>query len=139
MQIYFAGSIRGGRSDQGLYLSIIELLKTYGTVFTEHIGDKALSIRGEDGPSDQSIYARDMEWLMSADVVVAEVTQPSLGVGYELGRAEGVKPVLCLYREQEGKRLSAMVAGNKNLVVEQYRALEDLKEIFERFFNSIPA
>ena len=37
--IYFCGSIRGGRQDQALYAKIIDTLKTYGTVFTEHVGD----------------------------------------------------------------------------------------------------
>lgn len=37
-------------------------------------------------------------------MVVAEVTQPSLGVGYELGRAVALhKPVLCLFRPQSGR------------------------------------
>ena len=38
-------------------------------------------------------------------VIVAEVTQPSTGVGYELGRAVAMnKRILCLYRPQENKR-----------------------------------
>ena len=37
--------------------------------------------------------------------IVAEVTQPSLGVGYEIGRAVAMdKKILCLYRPQDGKR-----------------------------------
>lgn len=37
-------------------------------------------------------------------VVVAEVTQPSLGVGYELGRAVALgKQILCLFRPQSGR------------------------------------
>lgn len=37
-------------------------------------------------------------------VVVAEVTQPSLGVGYELGRAVDMKKkVLCLFRPSSGR------------------------------------
>ena len=37
-------------------------------------------------------------------VIVAEVTQPSLGVGYEIGRAFDMnKPILCIYRPQQGK------------------------------------
>ena len=39
-------------------------------------------------------------------VLVAEVTQPSLGVGYEIGRAFNMnKKILCLYRPQPGKRV----------------------------------
>ena len=41
----------------------------------------------------------------SVAVLVAEVTQPSLGVGYEIGRAVDMKKkVLCLFRPQSGRR-----------------------------------
>jgi 2'-deoxynucleoside 5'-phosphate N-hydrolase len=42
MKIYFAGSIRGGRDDWSLYLEIIERLKEYGEILTEHIGSSEL-------------------------------------------------------------------------------------------------
>ena len=39
-------------------------------------------------------------------MLVAEVTQPSLGVGYEIGRAvEMRKRILCLFRPESGKRM----------------------------------
>jgi len=136
MKIYFAGSIRGVRDDKELYLEIINLLGKYGKVLTEHIGDKTLSAMGEDGPTDKYIYDRDMVWLNEADIVVAEVTTPSLGVGYEIGKMEGKKPILCIYREQDGKRISAMIGGNKNVKLEIYRTVRDLEPIFESFFNN---
>lgn len=37
--IYFCGSIRGGRDDAALYRRIIDQLKEYGDVLTEHIAD----------------------------------------------------------------------------------------------------
>jgi len=137
MKIYFAGSIRGGRDDKELYLEIINLLGKYGKVLTEHIGNKTLSAMGEDGPTDEYIYDRDMAWLNEADVVVAEVTTPSLGIGYEIGKMEGKKPTLCLYREQDGKRISAIIGGNKNIKLEIYRTIRDLEPIFESFFNQL--
>lgn len=136
MKIYFAGSIRGGRDDKELYLEIINLLGKYGKVLTEHIGDKTLSAMGEDGPTDKYIYDRDMAWLNEADVVVAEVTTPSLGVGYEIGKMEGKKPILCLFREQDGKRISAMIAGNGNLQIKKYKNLKDVQKILSEFFGS---
>ena len=37
-------------------------------------------------------------------VLVAEVTQPSLGVGYEIGRAVALnKTIICLFRPDSGK------------------------------------
>ena len=38
IKIYFCGSIRGGRQDADLYARLIEHLKTYGPVLTEHVG-----------------------------------------------------------------------------------------------------
>lgn len=137
MKIYFAGSIRGGREDKELYLEIINLLGKYGKVLTEHIGDKTLSAMGEDGPTDEYIYDRDMTWLNEADVVVAEVTTPSLGVGYEIGKMEGRKPILCIYLAQDGKRISAMIGGNKNVRIEKYQAIKDLEPIFAQFFKKM--
>jgi nucleoside 2-deoxyribosyltransferase len=98
MKIYFAGSIRGGRDDAALYRQIILLLMEYGGVLTEHVGSAGLVRAGADDWSDEFIYARDMAWLAEADAVVAEVTIPSHGVGYEIARAEALgKPVLCLH------------------------------------------
>ncbi len=133
MNIYFAGSIRGGREDKELYLHIITLLHTYGTVLTEHVGDQSLSTSGEN-MSSSDIYTRDMAWLNQADVVVAEVTTPSLGVGYEIGKAEG-KPILCLFRPEKQVGLSAMIAGNKHCEVREYTDISDVQKILEEFFT----
>lgn len=46
----------------------------------------------------------DAPCLLGCPVLVAEVTQPSLGVGYEIGRAvEHQKRVLCLFRKDSGQ------------------------------------
>ena len=136
MKIYFAGSIRGGRDDAALYRQIIALLKEYGEVLTEHVGDAGLTRAGEDEPSDKAIYGQDMAWLAEADVVIAEVTIPSHGVGYEIAQAEALgKPVLCLHRRGTGRRLSAMLAGNPALRCETYDSVEELRPILKRFFQ----
>jgi nucleoside 2-deoxyribosyltransferase len=136
MKIYFSASVRGGRGDVEIYTEIIKLLKIYGEVITEYLGNKDLSDQGETELSDKKVYERDVEWIKSADVFVAEVTTPSLGVGYEISFAEKLgKRVLCIYREIPGKRLSNMVSGNKNLVVKIYKTIDDLPEIFKDFLN----
>ena len=132
-KIYFAGSITGGRDDSDLYFQIIELLKSHGTILTEHIGDKNLTSGGENKTSEY-IFNRDINWVDEADIVVAEVSTPSLGVGYEIGRAEGKKPILCLFRDQPDKRLSAMIAGNHNHKIGTYQNIEDITAILKDFF-----
>jgi nucleoside 2-deoxyribosyltransferase len=136
MKIYFAGSIRGGREDAALYQQLIEYLKTFGEVLTEHIGDPQLTVLGDDGPTDRFIHDRDLEWLQSADVLVAEVTTVSMGVGYEIGRAvESGKKVICLFRPDSAKNLSAMIAGCKDLILLKYKNLNDLKIWFDNYLN----
>lgn len=136
MKIYFAGSIRGGRDDTPLYLQIIRQLSAYGSVLTEHIGDSELSALGEGG-GDKEIHDRDISWLREADCLVAEVTTPSLGVGYEVGRAvEWGKPILCLYRRSTERALSAMIAGSGSVRLYEYESTADIDEIFRDFFSA---
>ncbi len=136
LKIYFAASIRGGREDAKLYLQLIEYLKSFGEVLTEHIGDASLNSFGEDGSSDEFIHDRDMNWLLSADVLIAEVSTASLGVGYEIGRAiENGKKIFCLFRKQEGKRVSAMIAGSNDLICKEYTDLESAKSIINKFLS----
>ncbi len=134
LKIYFCGSIRGGRQDAQLYHDLIDCLKVFGQVLTEHIGRSDLV--DERYIPSREIHDRDLTWLQSADLVIAEVTTPSLGVGYELGRAvEMGKPILCLYRPQENKLLSGMISGSPGIIVEEYEGVVDAKRRIERFIK----
>jgi len=136
MKIYFAGSISGGRGDVALYKELIDYIKNYGTILTEFIGDNNLPELGEQNISDKEIHDRDLKWLLEADVLIAEVSTPSLGVGYEIGRAlEHGKKILCLYREREGKRLSAMIAGSAAIITGHYQTVDEAKSIINKFFR----
>ncbi|HWW62341.1 MAG TPA: nucleoside 2-deoxyribosyltransferase [Thermoanaerobaculia bacterium] len=112
--IYFSGSISGGRGDVAQYRRIIDVLEAdghrvlAGSVAAEDIGD------GGDPLAAPAIFARDMAWIEEADVLVAEVSTPSTGVGYEIAAARYRYdiPVICLWRPLRSKRCSAMVAGD---------------------------
>ena len=127
MKIYFAGAIRGGRQDASTYHAMIAHLQSHAEVLTEHVGNKALSDGGEHDLSDKEIHARDLAWLEECDAVIAEVTTPSLGVGYELGVAEKLgKPILCLFDSGNPDfRLSAMLSGNPKVTVARYQNLAE--------------
>ncbi|XP_069464979.1 5-hydroxymethyl-dUMP N-hydrolase isoform X2 [Ambystoma mexicanum] len=141
LQVYFCGSIRGGRQDRDLYARIVDKLREYGRVLTEHVASEGCSERGEDAirDGDKFIHDRDVQWLELTDVVIAEVTQPSLGVGYELGRAVAMKKkVLCLFRPSSGRCLSAMVRGaedGKRFFVKDYQE-EDIEKLLEEYFRT---
>ncbi len=132
-RIYFAGSIRGGRDDAAVYMELVDELARHGEVLTEHVATV-----GEEDLSDDEIYARDLDWLTSCDVVVAEVTTPSLGVGWEIGVAQerGI-PVLCLFRPGEGRRLSAMLSGNLGVTVVEYEDSRHAAAAAAGFLNTL--
>jgi hypothetical protein len=135
LKIYFAGSIRAGRDDVPTYEAIINHLKRAGDVLTEHVGDYSLSTYGQSHLTDQDICQRDLDWLASSDLVVAEVTTPSLGVGYEIGTAVAHDiPVIALYRGDRG-RLSAMIAGSPGIVTRTY---EDVSEALQILDSMVP-
>uniref|UniRef100_A0A3P9IKP3 2'-deoxynucleoside 5'-phosphate N-hydrolase 1 n=1 Tax=Oryzias latipes TaxID=8090 RepID=A0A3P9IKP3_ORYLA len=141
MKIYFCGSIRGGRDDVHVYRRLVHKLQSYGCVLTEHVCNAELTDTGEAAAlEDRVIHDRDVAWLQDSDVIVAEVTQPSLGVGYELGRAVDMKKtVLCLFRPSSGRSLSAMIRGavdGERFQVVDYS--EDvLENVLDEFFVNL--
>lgn len=110
MRIYFSCSLTGGRADQPVYAALVERMQVLGhEVLTAHLA--APDVMAQDARVDAaSVYARDMGWLKACDALVAEVSTPSHGVGFEIARALHLrKPVLCLHRE--GARVSKMITG----------------------------
>lgn len=112
MRIYFAAAMRGGRGNLATNQQIAAYLAKRGhDVLTLHVTDDTFTQREAD-LTDREIYERDMKLLQQAEVVIAEATTPSLGVGYEIAAAlhQG-SPVLCLHRRDTNQPFSAMIAG----------------------------
>lgn len=120
LKIYFAGSIRGGRADAQLYGRIIGHLKKTDIVLTEHIGDAGLAVT-EKGDNDIDIYRQDTDWLRECDLVVAECSNPSLGVGYELGFAERLGKPCHVFYDTTRTQLSAMIRGDNWFDIRPYK------------------
>jgi nucleoside 2-deoxyribosyltransferase len=136
MKIYFSGSIRGGREHAEWYDFIVKSLSNYGKVNSEFVADKDLTSYGNINLSDEQIYQRDIDLIKESEIVIADVTVPSLGVGYELAYAEKLnKKIFCLYHHVEGKRISAMIAGDSNFIVLPYSNIEDITKILKNIFN----
>jgi len=140
-KIYFACSITGGRDNAQDYPLIVEHIKSAGvSVLSELFSDstidasKGFSISPDATPAE--IWAWDLDWIREADAIIAEVTQPSLGVGYEIAKAhQWDKPVLALYRSQEGRKLSSMIVGSPNVEVCEYQDVMQTKVAIESFLQ----
>ena len=138
MNIYFACSITGGREYEAIYQAITRALQDDGhEVPTAHLAESnILDLERIVIPSD--VYARDVSWIQASDMLLAEVSVPSHGVGYEIGFALNLgKPVLCLY--QEGRPVSKMITGNPHpaLTIKGYDDAEQAFEYIRSFVNIV--
>lgn len=138
MEIYFACSITGGRKDEAAYEAIVAALISAGhTVPTAHLASPGF-IQQEAIVDPQEVYARDVNWIAGCQALVAEVSTPSHGVGYEIAYALHLGiPVLCCYRQ--GRRVSKMILGNThpNLRVVAYEQPIEIQPILTEFLTSI--
>lgn len=132
-KIYFACSIRGGRDDADTYRRLVEYIKKSAIVLSEIFADGKLSASGMNLPS-QEIYTKDTTWIKEADAIIAEVTNPSLGVGYEIAYAENLgKPILALFRDDGARKLSAMIDGAPGVTNNIYGSIDEAFGAIDRF------
>jgi nucleoside 2-deoxyribosyltransferase len=138
MNIYFSCSITGGRDDQPVYKEIVAALLQDGHIVpTAHLSDANIQVL-ETKVLAEDVYQRDVDWVKDCDVLVAEVTTPSHGVGYEIALAETLgKPVFCCYRT--GKRVSKMILGNSSpkFRVRSYQTSEEAVRHMREFLKDI--
>ena len=130
-KIYFAGSIRGGRVDADLYRRMIEFMQESNVVLTEHVGNPHLNLMEQD-KRDADIYDQDTAWLRECDMVVAECTCPSLGVGYELAYAEKLGKPCHIFYDRSKTQLSAMLTGDPYFHIHPYQSEEEIYETLSR-------
>lgn len=136
MNIYFACSITGGREFESVYQVITKaLVEDNHEVPTAHLAETSVvAVEGAIAPLD--VYSRDTNWIRQSDMLIAEVSVPSHGVGYEIGFALGLgKPVLALYKE--GRKISKMISGNPdpNLCVYTYGSPEEAVALIRKFLT----
>ncbi len=136
MKIYFACSITGGRELEAAYQQIVAALSADGhEIPTSHLAQPE-ALENERNLTPQNVYQRDVNWINNCDVLIAEVSVPSHGVGYEIAFALGIgKPVLCIHRQE--RRVSKMITGNPHplLVVKSYSTLEEAMSLVKGFLQ----
>ncbi len=134
--IYFSGSISSGRQDLATYRQIVAALENDGhEVLAGAVASEDVGAQGES-LAPHEIFDRDLAWVDAADVLVAEVSVPSTGVGYEIAYARfrrGI-PVICLYRPAYTKRCSAMISGDRGIELIEY---EEVEAMLPRLLESI--
>jgi hypothetical protein len=138
MNLYFSCSLTGGRDDETIYGLIVDHLLAAGhEVPTESLSRP--EIMSEERVIDpRLVYQRDMKWIQDCDGLIAEVSTPSHGVGYEIAFALGLnKPVLCCFRD--GAVVSKMITGNSSpgLQVRAYFGPDHALTLVDEFINHL--
>ena len=137
MIVYCAGAINGDTTYQKNYIEMIRFVESMNhTPLAELNGKFNASIP----LSDNQIYTRDIKWIEDSILMIAEISGPSLGVGFEIAYALFRKriPVLAL-ASTEVEKISAMITGcnSELLTVKRYQNIEDMQNIISDYFKNL--
>lgn len=133
MIIYCAGPIKGNTTYQDNYSEIVRIVESMGHTA---LSEKSSKFSSTILLSDKQIYTRDIKWIDGSKIMIAEVSGPSIGVGFEISYALFFKkmPVLAVYHNEAGQ-ISSMITGCTNplLEIKKYSNVDDLTSIVKKF------
>ena len=133
MNIYLACTVRGDRSAVTALRGLVASLEAAGhVVLTKHLLDDNVE-SAESQLTERQVYERDITWLEACDVLIADASGSSFGVGFEVGyvlaRSDRThQRVLLLYSAGREHAVSRLIAGNAHprCEVQKYENPEDL-------------
>ena len=144
MRIYLACTVRGDRAGTAAGRVICDRLQHHGhEVLTTHLLADDVET-AESALTETDIYRRDLEWLSSCDVLVAEASGSSYGVGFEVGYVLGRadvhgQRVLLLYNAERRGVVSRLIVGNcdESCTTMEYTSMPELATIIDRHFGPV--
>ena len=115
------------------------------TVLTTHLLlDEVEAVESAIGEED--VFERDIRWLDVSDLLIAEASGSSYGVGFEVGyvlgrAAKTGQRVLLLYSEARRPALSRLITGNNHpaCTTLAYRTPEEMPALVDRYLLAQPA
>lgn len=145
MNIYLACTVRGDRGAVGAARALADALEAMGhVVLTRHLLEEGVET-AEAQLTERAVFERDLEWLTAADILIAEASGSSYGVGFEvgyvLGRADVTgQRVLLLYDAARRGLVSRLISGNAhpNCTTYPYRDADDLLRFVSTCLAPVP-
>lgn len=135
MKIYVSGSMYGGQQKIDTYKKLVDKLEEYGEVLTKQIADP-YAIENEKYQKDEDIYNDLENKLEKADILIAEVSVPSIGVGYEIGYASKLnKKIVAIYDKNYIDKVTTMIRGNKNIKIIPYENISEILDKIDDIMN----
>ncbi len=141
MRVYLACTVRGDRGGVAAGRAICERLERHGhEVLTTHLLADNVET-AESQITEEDVFRRDLEWLCGCDVLVAEASGSSYGVGFEvgyvLGRAHATgQRVVLLYDRNRQHAVSRLIVGNCDAACTTfaYGSIDELTAFIDRQF-----
>ena len=135
MKIYVSGSMYGGQQKIDTYKKLVDKLEEYGEVLTKQIADPK-AIENEKYQKDEDIYNDLENKLEKADILIAEVSVPSIGVGYEIGYASKLnKKIIAIYDKNYLDKVTTMIRGNKSIKIIPYKDINEILDNIKDILN----
>jgi len=116
LRIYLACTVRGDRGAVGALRELVRNLEAAGHILlTKHLLDDNVET-AESALTERQVYERDIEWLEACDLLIADASGSSFGVGFEVGYVLGRSDrtdqrVLLLYRADRRDAISRLIVG----------------------------
>ena len=135
-RVFFSCSMLGGfgRLAQEELRRIPDIIEELGVIVISRHQTSERFLENESRLTDKAIHDRDYGWLKDADMVIAEITNPSLGVGAEIEDAVNLGiPVLGVYRREYESQISAYIRGKAGVVCRAYSDHDELKDAIRGF------
>jgi hypothetical protein len=144
VNIYLACTVRGDRGAVGAARALAgELISMGHVVLTGHLLDDNVET-AESSLTEREVFERDMRWLSEADLLVAEASGSSYGVGFEVGYVLGRSDVtgqrvVLLYDAAKRPVVSRLISGNvhPNCTTYSYANAEDLRRFIHAFLAPV--
>jgi nucleoside 2-deoxyribosyltransferase len=145
MRIYLACTVRGDRGGLAAARDLCALLQQHGhTVLTTHLLSDDVEA-AEAALTERDVFERDIAWLDSADLLIAEASGSSYGVGFEVGyvlgrAAQTGQQVLLLYDQGRRAHVSRLITGNAHpsCTTYPYRDAADLMRFVASYLAPVP-
>ena len=141
MRIYLACTVRGDRGGVTAGRAICDRLQHHGhEVLTTHLLRDDVET-AESELTEREVFERDLDWLSRCDVLVAEASGSSYGVGFEVGyvlgrAAQTGQRVVLLYSAQRRHAVSRLITGNADAACTTlgYSSLDELVALIDQRF-----
>ncbi len=130
MNVFASLAVFGGRDYIENCKQLVQYILDHGhCVLNKHIVEDDLH-ELDEGSTPHQIHDQCKQWISEADIIIAEISTPSHGVGIELEYATQLgKPIFSFYLEKEKKNVSKMIMGYKDIKKFSYTSPDDFKKI----------